>query len=92
MWKWRRASASQWDWDLLSSNRNRSQPPLTLVGDGGSSDAGLEREWWWQTSAEGSYNHLLNLRGWWRRPHIPTRREEAWGGLSSWSLSERNSR
>jgi len=33
----------------------------------------------------------IDLNGWWRRPHIPTRGEEALGGLCSLSITARDS-
>ena len=36
--------------------------------------------------------HPLDLRGWWHRPHIPTRGEEARDGFSLWSATAHDSR
>jgi len=43
-------------------------------------------------AADGNQNHPLDLRGWWRRSHIPTRGEKACGGFSSSPGSARDSR
>jgi len=41
---------------------------------------------------DGLENHALSLQGWWRRPHIPARGEEARGSLPSSSIGARDSR